>query len=95
MTWLPYTPLIVGPAELVIIAVLVVILLFGSQAPEKMRVAGEKYGKVKSSKQQAGEELNKAKDELKEVTGVDEIQEDVDEVKNEIDEVADDLAMKD
>lgn len=82
----------IGPAEMLLFGLIVVVIIFGQRAPEVASRAGESFGEFQKSKESVEEELDGVSEEFEEVreeienvreeTG---IEEDVAEVKQEVD----------
>ena len=89
---LPVWPLFLGPAELLILGIVLLVLVFGSRAPEFAGSVGESLGSLRTKKRKLDEEIDDLKgtpDEIREDLGVDddlqEIQEGIEDVERSID----------
>ena len=85
-------PLFIGPMEMALIVLILLVIVFGSRAPDMAAKAGESFGKVDQSKAKVQAEIDDIKgtpDRVKEDLGVDEdlkeIQEGVESVETTMD----------
>jgi len=80
----PGPVLFIGPVEIVLVGIILLVLLFGPRAPEIAQHAGEAVGKFQRSKKQVEDEVEEVRDEL-------EIDEDINEIKGEVEEIKGDV----
>lgn len=87
----PIPPLFLGPAEMLIVGLVLLVLLFGSKAPDMASRVGESIGTVSSKKEKIDQEIEELKgtpDHIKEDLGVDE---DLEEIEEGIEDVEESL----
>ncbi len=77
----------VGPVEMMILFVVVLVLVFGAKAPDMAAKAGSSVGKVARSKQHVEQEIEDIKgtpEELRKDMGIDE---DLDEIQESVEDL--------
>lgn len=76
--------LFLGPFELLIFALVLLVLAFGPQAQSMAKDAGKALGSLSQSKQEFDNEMSAVRDEL-------DIDEDISEIKSEVGEIKQDV----
>lgn len=74
--------LFIGPVEILLLGLVLIVLLFGARAPEVAKRVGEAFGEFQKSKSQVEQEVS-------------EVTNDFDEVREEVDQVRDDIGIED
>ena len=87
-------PLFLGPAEMAILGIVLLVLIFGSKAPDMASRVGESVGKASREKQKVQDEIEDLKgtpEAVKEDLGIDEDIKEIEEGVEEIEEGIEDI----
>lgn len=88
----------IGPVEIMLLGLVVIVLVFGSRAPEVAKRVGESFGQFQKSKRKVEEEvegvsedLDKVREEVDSIKQETGIEEDIQYIKDDIDGVREPL----